>query len=132
MIYQFLSTSYWSKGIPESVVRASIDGSMCFGIYHQDKQVGFARMITDKATFGYLADVFVIEQYRGQGLSKRLMKFIIEHPDVQRLRRIVLATADAHELYRQYGFTELNDPGRFMHLYTPDIYNSQKNVAESE
>ena len=122
VIHNFLSRSYWSENIPVAIVQKSIEGSMCFGVYDNDKQVGFARMVTDAATFAYLADVFIIEEYRGRGLSKWLMEFILSHPDLQGLRRILLATRDAHSLYKQFGFTAINNPDRFMHIHNPDIY----------
>src|SRR4051812_17968714 len=109
-IHQYLANeSYWVKNIPLDVVQKSIAGSFCFGIYKEGRQVGFARVITDHATFGYLADVFIIEQHRGLGLSKWLMKIIMQHPQLQNFRRWMLGTKDAHELYRQFGFTALAD-----------------------
>ena len=104
-IHYFLSTeSYWAKNIPIELVNTSIEGSLCFGVYHQGKQIGFARVITDYATFGYLADVFIDKNYRGKGLSKELMKFIMEQEVIKKLRRFMLATLDAHSLYAQFGF----------------------------
>ena len=123
-IHEFLTQSYWSPGVPEDIVARAIDGSLCFGIYYHSSQVGFARVITDKATFAYLADVFVLESHRGKGLSKRLMEFIIAHPDLLGLRRFMLATKDAHGLYRQFGFTELGNPSRLMEIVRPDVYQS--------
>jgi GNAT superfamily N-acetyltransferase len=124
-IHSFLSTSYWAEKIPFDVVRRSIEGSMCFGVYDGERQVGFARVITDKATFGYLADVFIDEQYRGRGLSKWLMTTIISHPDLQGLRRFMLATFDAHGLYAQFGFAQLGFPERFMNIHRPNLYKEQ-------
>ena len=104
-IHYFLSKeSYWAKNIPIELVNTSIEGSLCFGVYHQGKQIGFARVITDYATFGYLADVFIDKNYRGKGLSKELMKFIMEQEVIKKLRRFMLATLDAHSLYAQFGF----------------------------
>ena len=115
LIHKYISEdSYWAKGIPIEIVKKSIENSLCFGIYKGDKQVGFARMMTDKATFAYLADVFILPEHRKQGLSKKLMSEIIAHPDLQGLRKILLATADAHGLYRQFGFKELEKPQNFM------------------
>lgn len=115
LIHHYLCTeSYWAKNIPIALVEKSIAGSFCFGIYHQEAQVGFARVITDHATFAYLADVFVLESYRGKGLSKWLMETIIGHPELQGLRRWLLATRDAHGLYAQYGFVPLDKPERIM------------------
>lgn len=122
VIHDFLSQSYWSENIPEETLRRSIEGSLCFGVYDNDRQVGFARMVTDTATFAYLADVFIIEEYRGKGLSKWLVEFILSNADLQGLRRILLATRDAHSLYKQFGFTPLNNPDSFMHIHNPDIY----------
>jgi len=121
VIHQYLGgESYWAKGITKEKVQRSVDNSMCFGIYYEKKQIGFARVITDKATFAYLADVFVLNAYRGQGLSKWLMQTILAHPDLQGLRRWVLATADAHGLYKQFGFEPLAIPDRWMNLFTPN------------
>jgi GNAT superfamily N-acetyltransferase len=120
MIYTYLSEeSYWSKGIPVEKVKESIESSMCFGIYKDDKQIGFARVITDKAIFAYLCDVFILEDYRGLGLSKWLLQTILSHPDLQGLRRWLLATADAQGLYNQFGFLPINNPERWMGIYTP-------------
>lgn len=120
MIYNYLSKeSYWSRGIPVEKVKESIESSMCFGIYKDDKQVGFARVITDKAIFAYLCDVFILEDFRRLGLSKWLMQTILSHPDLQGLRRWLLATADAHGLYNQFGFTTINNPERWLGIYTP-------------
>ncbi len=123
VIHGFLSTSYWSTGIPRNVVARGIANSACFGIYHEgDGQVGFARVITDYASFGYLADVFVLEPHRGRGLSKWLMQCILAHPDLQGFRRWLLATRDANMLYEKFGFTPLHDPARFMQLWDPKVY----------
>jgi len=130
LIHQFLSNTYWAKDLPLEIMEEAIRGSLCFGIYHQHKQVGFARLITDMATFAYLADVFVVPEYRGQGLSKWLVKTITEHPDLQLLRRWMLATVDAHGLYAQFGFTTVTDPGRFMQKHNPDIYTQLKSSGK--
>ncbi|HEV8080996.1 MAG TPA: GNAT family N-acetyltransferase [Chitinophagaceae bacterium] len=126
-VHQFLTQSYWSPGVPIETVKKAMDGSLCFGMYDNNsqtlpngRQVGYARMITDNATFGYLADVFIDEKFRGKGLGKWLIKVILAHPDLQGLRRIMLATKDAHKLYEQCDFTSLNNPERYM-VYTPDI-----------
>lgn len=122
-IHQYLSVeSYWAKNIPIEIVKKAIDNSLCFGIYFKDKQVGFARVITDHATFGYLADVFIDKDYRGKGLSKELMKFIMEHHSVKSFRRFMLATLDAHSLYAQFGFTALKEPNRFMEIKAFEKY----------
>ena len=124
MIFNYLSKeSYWAKGISENVVRRSIEHSLCFGVYKENKQVGFARIISDFATFAYLADVFLLPENRGKGLSKRLMEKIVDHPDLQGLRRWSLATADAHGLYARYGFTPIAKPERWMEKHDPEVYN---------
>lgn len=130
-IHEYLSQSYWAKDIPKSVVTKAVKNSLCFAVLASDtnnidskeKQVGFARLITDSATFAYLADVYILAEHRGNGLSKKLMATIVKHPQLQGLRRIMLATKDAHGLYEQYGFTALTDQTMFMQLWTPDIYS---------
>ncbi|MCX6274175.1 MAG: GNAT family N-acetyltransferase [Bacteroidetes bacterium] len=123
MIFNYLSKeSYWAKGISENVVRRSIEHSLCFGVYIENKQVGFARIISDFATYAYLADVFLLQDYRGKGLSKRLMETIMAHHDLQGLRRWVLATADAHGLYARYGFMPIAKPERWMEKHNPTVY----------
>jgi len=124
-IHRFLAGSYWAANIPIELVRRSIEHSVCFGIRHGLEQVGFARVITDRATFGYLADVFVVEPHRGRGLSKWLMTCVLAHPELQGFRLWVLLTRDAHELYRSNGFETLVDPeriGRYMERRTPHPY----------
>lgn len=116
-IHRFLSLeSYWAQNIPISVVKSAIKGSLCFGIYQQERQIGFARVITDYATFGYLADVFIDANFRGQGLSKELLKFIMGAQQLKGLRRFMLATKDAHTLYQQFGFRALKEPDRFLEI----------------
>ena len=123
VIHDYLShQSYWAKGIPMDVVQKSIEGSYCVGVYLGEEQVGFARLITDFATFGYLADVFVLEPHRGKGLSKDIMKFLMGQEWVQGLRNTMLGTQDAHGLYQQFGFTLLTDPKRYMYIFKPNIY----------
>ena len=122
LIHQFLTHSYWAQGVSREVVERSIENSICFGIFHKDEQVGFARVITDRATFAYLADVFVLESHRGLGLGKFLMECISNHPQLQKLRRWMLATQDAHGLYAKFGFAPLARPERFMERHDPDIY----------
>ena len=123
VIYRFLSEdSYWCPGIPRSVVETSIDNSLCFGVYHNGTQVGFARIITDRATFALVADVFILKHHRGKGLSKWLMHEVIQHPDLQGLRRLLLLTSDAHSLYRQFGFSEIGNAWRFMEILNPEAY----------
>ncbi len=125
VIHHYLSAeSYWAKNIPLEVVKRSIDNSLCFGLDHQHIQIGFARLVTDKATFAYLADVFIIESYRGKGLSKWLVQTILAYPEVQGLRRWMLGTRDAHGLYAQFGWTPIPEEmiSRFMQLHNPDVY----------
>jgi GNAT superfamily N-acetyltransferase len=123
LIHQFLSEhSTWAIGIPLAVVERAIDNSLCFGVYLEGRQVGFARVTTDCATFAYLADVFVVEQWRGQGIGKALVEAVLEHPDLQGLRRFMLATSDAHQLYARYGFTPPSRPATLMERYLPNIY----------
>ena len=128
VIYGYLSgESYWAKNIPRDVVEKSIANSLCFGVYHISKQIGFARLITDKATFAYLADVFIVEEYRGKGLSKWMMQVIHTHPDLQGLRRWVLGTLDAHGLYEQFGWTVFDEDTRkrFMQKHNKNAYPSR-------
>jgi GNAT superfamily N-acetyltransferase len=121
-IHAFLTRSYWSPGIPRSIVEKAIHNSLCFGLLQGSAQVGFARVITDKATFAYLADVYVLEEHRGKGLAKRMMEAVCAHRDLQGLRRFMLATRDAHALYRQFGFSELMNPEYLMAVHRPDVY----------
>jgi len=124
-IHQFLAQSYWAENIPVEIVQRSIEGAVCFGVYDGDQQIGFARVITDKATVAYLADVFIDERYRGRGLSKWLMKTIMSHPELQGLRNWFLGTRDAHGLYAQFGFSPLENPERIMRKNVPDIYKNK-------
>ncbi|WP_258406659.1 GNAT family N-acetyltransferase [Shewanella spartinae] len=130
VIYGFISQSYWAMGIPKETMRRAIANSLCFGVFDKDnKQVGFARLITDSATFAYLADVFILPSHRGKGLSKYLMETIVAHPDLQGLRRIVLATRDAHGLYAQYGFQPIENPEILMQIWHPNVYQREQ-IAE--
>jgi N-acetylglutamate synthase-like GNAT family acetyltransferase len=125
LIYNYLSKeSYWAQGIPKAIVEKSIANSVCFGLYYESKQVGFARLVTDKATFAYLADVFVLPAQRSKGLSKWLMQTIHAHPELQTLRRWMLGTKDAHGLYEQFGWTRFTEEvaQRFMQKHNPDVY----------
>jgi GNAT superfamily N-acetyltransferase len=125
VIHTFLTEdSYWSPGIPRATVERAIRNSLCFGVYHTTGQIGFARIVTDKATFALLADVFILEPHRGKGLSKGLMRCVMEHEDLQGLRRWLLLTSDAHDLYRQFGFEDLANTWRFMEILRADIYQS--------
>ncbi len=120
LIHHFLGQlSYWGKNISLQTVKTSIKNSLCFGVYQQHKQVGFARVITDFATFAYLCDVFILPDYRKKGLSKWLIQNIRNHPNLQKLRRLVLATADAHGLYEQFGFSRMKNQDRWMEIFQP-------------
>lgn len=116
MIYSFLTSSYWAKNVPRDIVEKSARNSLCFGIYNGSLQVGFARVISDYATYAYICDVFILDDYRGKGLSKWLMQCIMQHSELQGLRRWSLVTRDAHELYRKFGFTQLQKPERYMEI----------------
>jgi GNAT superfamily N-acetyltransferase len=125
VIHGFLTSCYWAKGIPREIVARSIEHSLCFGVYDGNgAQVGFARVISDFATYAYIADVFVLESHRGQGLGKLLMEGITQHPELQGLRRWSLSTLDAHGLYAQFGFTSLKWPERYMEILRPGIYET--------
>ena len=127
VVHGYLSRdSYWAKNIPLDVVERSINNSLCFSILQGDEQVGFARVTTDRATVAYLGDVFVLPAHRGMGLSKWLMECVIGHPELQGLRRWMLATADAHGLYTQSGFSPIKAPERWMERHFPDIYATVK------
>jgi len=117
--------SYWAQEIPRATLDRAIANSLCFGLYDGSRQIGLARMITDRATFSYLCDVYVLPEDRGKGLGKWLMECVMEHPDLAGLRRMHLVTRDAHELYRPLGFTELSDPKRHMEIIQPEIYKNR-------
>lgn len=121
-IHDFLRTAYWSENIPRALLAKAIQNSLCFGVYEDRRQVGFARVISDYASFAYLADVFIVEAYRGRGLAAWLVENILQHPDLQGLRRWSLATRNAHGLYAKFGFTPLKNPEIFMEIHRPDIY----------
>jgi GNAT superfamily N-acetyltransferase len=126
LVHRFLETSYWAAGIPREVVDRSIENALCFGMYEEIRQVGFARVISDFTTFAYLADVFILESHRGRGLAQWLMEAILAHPGLQGLRRWLLVTRDAHGLYRKVGFTDLAHPERMMEIVAPDIYRKPR------
>ena len=129
IIHKYLSEeSYWAQNVPGEVVERSIKNSLCFGLYEKDKQIGFARLVTDKATFAYLADVFILEEFRGKGLAKWLMEAIHAHPELQGLRRWMLGTRDAHSLYEQFGWTVLDEDTRkrFMQRHFKDVYQQKQ------
>jgi GNAT superfamily N-acetyltransferase len=121
-IHDYLRRSYWSPGIPVEIVERAIRNSLSFGLFDGEAQIGFARVVTDRATFGYLADVYVLESYRGQGLGTWLIECVCSHPDLQGLRRFALATRDAHGLYRKFGFNEIANPSQQMEVVRPGIY----------
>lgn len=121
-IHAFLSKAYWSLGVPLSVVERAVRNSVCVGAYTGASQVGFARVVTDKATFAYLADVYGLEDHRGNGISTRMIEALMQLPELQGLRRMILATRDAHGLYERFGFKHLAVPARFMELHNPDPY----------
>lgn len=122
VIHGYLTRSYWAKGIPKDLVQLSLDNSLCFAAFDKRQQVAFARVITDSASFAYLADVFVLESHRGMGISKQLMAYVMVHPELQCIRRFMLCTADAHGLYEKFGFTEAKSPENLMAIHRPGIY----------
>ncbi len=129
MIHQFLSIkSYWAGGIPKATVERAIDYSICFGVYRNSTQIGFARVTSDRATFAYLADVFIVEEEQGKGLGKLLMQTIHQHPDLQGLRRWMLATRDAHKLYEKFDWVNVDDvaASRLMQILKPNIYKENQ------
>lgn len=121
-VHAYLSRSYWARDIPKALVERSMRGSLCFGIFHADRQVAFARVVTDRATFAWLCDVYVLEEVRGRGFGKWLMEAVVAHPDLQGLRRFVLGTRDAHGLYARFGFKPLARPDIFLEINHPDLY----------
>lgn len=122
VVHEFLVGTYWARGIPRETVARGIAHSIPFSVFLGDRQVGFARVVTDRATFAYLADVFVIEQQRGRGLAAWLVSTVLAHPELQGLRRWLLVTRDAHGLYRKLGFTTVADPSMLLTRHEPDIY----------
>ncbi|MFC0227130.1 GNAT family N-acetyltransferase [Serratia aquatilis] len=122
LTHAFLTTTSWAKGISFATVRLSIENSLCFGLYHQHRQIGFARLVTDYVTFGYLCDVFVVPEFEGRGLAAWLMNCSLEHPVLQRLRRIMLVTNSAPWLYQKVGYQPINQQNFVWHIVRPDIY----------
>jgi GNAT superfamily N-acetyltransferase len=122
VVHGFLTGCYWAKGIPRDVVARSIENSLCFGVYAESNQIGFARVVSDFATYAYIGDVFVLESFRGRGLGKWLMECIIQHPLLRGLRRWSLVTRDGHGLYAQFGFEPLKKPQNYMELHYPNVY----------
>ena len=124
-IHDFLSNhSSWSKNIPFEKVQLSIDNSLNFGVFHNEKQIGYARVISDFSTIAYLGDIYILQEFRGKGLSKKLMDAILQHPNLQKLRRWILLTSTANWLYEKYGFTQLSNPEIYMELYDPNVYKN--------
>ena len=121
-VHAYLAGAYWSEEIPRDIVARAIESSLCFSLLDGDRQIGFARIVTDRATFAYLCDVYVLEEYRGKGLGKWLIGEVMSHPDLQGLRRFILLTRDAHGLYSQFGFTPLGNPDSYMEIARPGIY----------
>jgi GNAT superfamily N-acetyltransferase len=123
-IHGFLSTkAYWCLNIPKDTVQKAIQNSRCFGVYQNKKQIGFARVISDFSTIAYLGDVYILEEYRGKGLSKWLIETIMSDPNLQGLRRWILLTADAHGLYRQFGWTNIGEPDKWMTVHDKNVYS---------
>jgi len=122
VVYGFLTDCYWAKGIAREVVARSVENSLCFGVYRRGKQVGFARVISDYATYAYIGDVFILESFRGRGLGKWLMECLMQHPGLRGLRRWSLVTSDAHGLYARLGFKPLQKPENYMELHRSDVY----------
>ena len=122
-IFRFLSQeSYWAGGIPQATVEKALEHSLCFGLYRRGAQVGFARVVTDRATFAYLCDVYVDAPARGEGLGEWMVSCVLEHPELQGLRRICLMTRDAHGLYERFGFRPMPDPARYLEIHRPGVY----------
>lgn len=122
-VHRFLSTeTYWAKNIPLEIVQRSVDHSLCFSLFYESRQIGFARIITDKATFAYMSDVYILKDFRGKGLSKWLVQEMMSHPDLQGIRRFVLVTYDAQSLYEQFGFRKVAHPERYMEIIKDKIY----------
>jgi GNAT superfamily N-acetyltransferase len=122
VVHEYLSRSYWAAGMPRETLERGIENSLTFGIYHGERQAGFARVITDLATFAYLSDVFVLEPYRKRGLSKWLLECVLAHPDLQGLRRFALFTRDASGLYERYGFAPARSASTYLERWTPNVY----------
>ena len=122
LVHAYLASSYWASGMPRSTLERAVENSLTFGIYRDDEQVGFARVIADLATYAYLSDVFVVDAFRGRGLSKWLMECILAHPDLQELRRFALFTRDAQGLYERYGFGPARGKSTYLERWEPNVY----------
>ncbi len=131
LIHEFLRGSHWAKNIPRSVVVRAIRNSICFGVFYMGRQIGFGRVITDRATFAHVADVFVLPGHRGRGAAQLLLRAMLGHRQLQGLRRWMLATLDAHGLYKKFGFVPLSRPESHMTIHRPDIYQKKKRGAET-
>jgi GNAT superfamily N-acetyltransferase len=130
LIHDFLAhRSYWATGRPPDVVRRAVEHSLCFGLYEGERQAGFVRVVTDRATFAWLCDVFVLEAYRGRGLGKWLVGCVLAHPDLQGVRRLLLATRDAHGLYERHGFRPLAEPARFLEVFRANPFQADQERA---
>lgn len=123
LIYNFLTNAYWSTGKPKWVVKKSIKNSLCFGVFYKNQQVGFARVITDYVTFAYIADLFILEEFRGKGISKLLIKHILEYKKLIKMKKWILATKDAHALYEKFGFEVVKDSKKYMELISENAYD---------
>lgn len=124
-MHAYLSQAYWCAGIPKETLARAVENSLCFGIYRGAQQIGFARVITDRATYAYLADVYVLEGYRNRGVATWLMECIMRHPHLHGLRRFSLVTRDAHELYKKFGFSQLRHPEQYMEIHKSEIYGKR-------
>lgn len=132
VIHEFLAGSYWARNIPRETVWKSIENSLCFGLFEAERQIGFARAVTDRATFAYVGDVFVLEGYRGRGLGKWLISCLLSHPDLQGLRQMLLFTRDAHGFYEQLGFERITNTDRLMAISRRDFYHSTSSANQSD
>ena len=124
-VHAFLTRCFWARGISKELVARSIEHSLCFGVFHLDKQVAFARAVTDYSTYAYLCDVYVLEAHRGNGVGKWMMEFVMSHPELQGLRRFQLVTRDAHGLYTRFGFKAPDHPERQMEIFRPGLYSGE-------
>jgi len=122
VVHDFLRQMYWSKDVTDELVQRAVDGSLCFGLYLDERQIGLARVVTDKATFAYMADAFVLEEFQGKGLGQWLLGCVVAHPDLEGLRRFLVLTPNAHDLYHKYGFQPLAHPEQMLEIFNPDIY----------
>jgi GNAT superfamily N-acetyltransferase len=130
-IHRFLASSYWAAAIPRETVARSLRHSLCFGLYHGSETIGLARVVTDRATFAYLCDVYVLAPWRGRGLARWMMECVMAHPDLQGLRRFNLVTRDAHRLYRPFGFVPPADPGAYLERRDPEVYKRRADGGHS-